>query len=66
MRKIFHTKNLSCRFQNQWIELYTPTIDSRHVEKLEERKLEQVRSLLKTYQDKYPTGGFDFLSRLGE
>jgi len=28
--------------------------------------LEQVRSLLKTYQDKYPVGGFDFLARLGE
>lgn len=28
--------------------------------------LEQVRLLLKTYQDKYPTGGFDFLSRLSD
>jgi len=28
--------------------------------------LERVRSLLKTYQDKYPVGGFDFLARLGE
>ncbi|MBA4388268.1 MAG: hypothetical protein C0404_09830 [Verrucomicrobia bacterium] len=28
--------------------------------------MEQVRSLLKTYQDKYPVGGFDFLARLGE
>jgi hypothetical protein len=28
--------------------------------------LEQVRSLLKTYQDKYPKGGFDFLTRLSD
>ena len=28
--------------------------------------LEQVRTLLKTYQDKYPVGGFDFLARLSE
>ena len=28
--------------------------------------LEQVRLLLKTYQDKYPKGGFDFLSRLSD
>ena len=28
--------------------------------------LERVRSLLKTYQDKYPVGGFDFLARLGD
>ena len=28
--------------------------------------LEQVRSLLKTYQGKYPEGGFDFLSRLSD
>ena len=28
--------------------------------------LEQVRSLLKTYQDKYPVGGFNFLARLGD
>jgi len=28
--------------------------------------LEQVRSLLKTYQDKYPKSGFDFLSRLSD
>lgn len=26
--------------------------------------LEQVKALLKTYQDKYPVGGFNFLSRL--
>jgi hypothetical protein len=29
-----------------------------------EGDLEKVRSLLKTYQSKYPVGGFDFLSRL--
>lgn len=28
--------------------------------------LQQVRSLLKTYQDKYPVGGFDFLARLSD
>ena len=26
----------------------------------------QVRSLLKTYHDKYPVGDFDFLARLGD
>ena len=26
--------------------------------------LEQVRFLLKTYQERYPVGGFDFLARL--
>lgn len=31
-----------------------------------EGNLEQVRSLLKTYQEKYPVGGFDFLARLGD
>ena len=29
-----------------------------------DRDLDQVHSLLKTYQDKYPVGGFDFLARL--
>ena len=28
--------------------------------------LEQVKALLKTYQDKYPVGGFNFLSRLSD
>ncbi len=28
--------------------------------------MEKARSLLKTYHDKYPTGGFDFLARLGD
>lgn len=28
--------------------------------------LEQVRALLKTYQDKYPVGGFDFIARLSD
>ena len=32
----------------------------------QDEDLEQVRSLLKTYQDKYPGGGFDFLARLGD
>jgi hypothetical protein len=27
---------------------------------------EQVHSMLKTYQEKYPVGGFDFLSRLSD
>jgi len=31
-----------------------------------EGDLEQVRSLLKTYQNKYQGGGFDFLARLGD
>ena len=26
--------------------------------------LDQIRSLLRTYQDKYPVGGFNFLARL--
>jgi hypothetical protein len=28
--------------------------------------LDQVRFLLKTHQDKYPVGGFDFLARLSD
>lgn len=28
--------------------------------------LERIRFLLKTYQDKYPGGGFDFLGRLAD
>jgi hypothetical protein len=28
--------------------------------------LERVRSLLKTYHEKYPAGGFDFLARLAD
>lgn len=27
---------------------------------------DQVMSLMKTYQDKYPVGGFDFISRLSD
>jgi hypothetical protein len=30
----------------------------------QEGDLERVRSLLKTYQDKYPIGGFNFICRL--
>jgi len=36
------------------------------VKNWQEGDLERVRSLLKTYQDKYPVGGFDFASRLGD
>jgi len=31
-----------------------------------DKDLDQVRILLRTYQDKYPVGGFDFVSRLSD
>ena len=31
-----------------------------------EGDMEQIRSLFRTYHDKYPAGGFDFLVRLGD